>query len=167
MIAGIRSSQDYSWMVNKGLLVPRDQMRQAQTRLQSWQAQTPSHLKDRSRLQEDNLRSPQDDSWLMRASLSRGPENTRPRWDSGGPASNRQHLREASSACISLRAWGPEWCSTKATFFPLYGGLISNKWKKGGASVEHHSGPQAGRDMQSLSQVLPVTGWPSLEAVLP
>ena len=53
----LQSSQDYSWMFKEGLLVPQGQMRQDQTRLQSWPAQAPSHLKDGSQLQ-DNLRSP-------------------------------------------------------------------------------------------------------------
>ena len=124
---------------NEGLLIPRGQMRQAQTRLQSWPAHKlqviwkTAHDCRRTTCDRNN----QDNSGLMRASLSRGPENPRPWWDSGGPASNRQHLREVSSAYICLRAWGPEWCSTKSPFFLLVGLLATNekRWSFCGAPL--------------------------------
>ena len=74
----------------------------------------------------------------------------------GGPASNRQHLREALHVPPGLRARVVHHRSS--TFFHLL--LISPPKGKNGAPL-WPSGPEAYTCRAGLSQVLPVTGWPS------
>ena len=107
----LQSSQDYSWMVNKELLVPRGQMRQAQTRLLSWPAQAPSHLTIAGGQLAIATSRTTHGWWGPACPGNRkilGPDETL----EGQPVTGSTWERPALHVC--LRAWWPDWCSGHA-----------------------------------------------------